>query len=154
MPPGMVPTLIGGTFFRRSRVSRYVHSYNANGTVAATIQERPRDLFSRVFGVIELGESSTDARKQRLRRSVLDSVVEQYRYYAGSRSPLGSVSRERVSEHLERIREYEQRAFEMNQIDANSLPRPPRSKIEHGGIADPGGEGIDMEPLILCTSGG
>ena len=145
MPPGMVPTLIGGTFFRRSRVSRYVHSYNANGTVAATIQERPRDLFSRVFGVIELGESSTDARKQRLRRSVLDSVVEQYRYYAGSRSPLGSVSRERVSEHLERIREYEQRAFEMNQIDANSPPRPPRSKIEHGGIADPGGEGIDMK---------
>ena len=28
MPAGMVPTLIGGTFFRRSRVSRYVHIYN------------------------------------------------------------------------------------------------------------------------------
>ena len=53
MPPGMVPTLIGGTFFRRSRVSRYVHSYNEDGTVAATIQERPRDLFNRVFGVKE-----------------------------------------------------------------------------------------------------
>ena len=34
MPRGMVPTLIGGTFFRRSRVSRYVHSYNVDGTVA------------------------------------------------------------------------------------------------------------------------
>ena len=49
LPPGIVPTLIGGTFFRRSRVSRYVHSYNHDGTVAATIQERPRDLFDRVF---------------------------------------------------------------------------------------------------------
>lgn len=35
MPPGMVPTLIGGTFFRRSRVGSYVHSYNEDGTVAA-----------------------------------------------------------------------------------------------------------------------
>ena len=26
LPDGMVPTLLGGTFFRRSRVSRYVHS--------------------------------------------------------------------------------------------------------------------------------
>ena len=29
MPAGMVPTLIGGTYFRRSRVGRYLHSYNA-----------------------------------------------------------------------------------------------------------------------------
>ena len=50
LPSGMVPTLVAGTFFRRSRVGRYVHSYNMNGTVAATMQERPRDLFERVFG--------------------------------------------------------------------------------------------------------
>ena len=47
LPVGMVPTLIGGTFFRRSRVGRYVHSYNTDGTVAATMQEKPRDLFER-----------------------------------------------------------------------------------------------------------
>ena len=45
MPPGMVPALVGGTFFRRSRIGRYVHSYNPDGTVAGTMQERPRDLF-------------------------------------------------------------------------------------------------------------
>ena len=39
MPAGMVPTLVAGTFFRRSRVGRFVHSYNANGTVAAAMQE-------------------------------------------------------------------------------------------------------------------
>ncbi len=46
--------LIGGTFFRRSRVGRYVHSYNYDGTVAATMQEKPRDLFERVFGSLAL----------------------------------------------------------------------------------------------------
>ncbi|MEE2989189.1 MAG: DUF1552 domain-containing protein, partial [Planctomycetota bacterium] len=45
LPAGMVPTLVAGTFFRRSRVSRYVHSYNHDGTVAGTMQEKPRELF-------------------------------------------------------------------------------------------------------------
>ena len=84
----MVPTLIGGTFFRRSRVSRYVHSYNHDGTVAATIQEKPRDLFDRVFGSMALAGEEKDVRKERLRRSVLDAVVDQYKFYTGSNSPL------------------------------------------------------------------
>lgn len=144
VPPGIVPTLIGGTFFRRSRVSRYVHSYNQDGTVAATIQEKPRDLFDRVFGRIETA-GDQDARKQRLRRSVLDAVVDQYKFYTGSNSPLGSASRGRVADHLDRIREYEQRAFDVRKLDANAPNQPPRSSIAHGGQADPGGEGIDME---------
>ena len=44
LPAGMVPTLVAGTFFRRSRVGRYLHSYNLDGTVAARMQEKPRDL--------------------------------------------------------------------------------------------------------------
>jgi hypothetical protein len=145
MPPEMVPTLIGGTFFRRSRVSRYVHSYNQDGTVAATIQERPRELFDRVFGMVQGAGASSDARQERLRRSVLDSVVEQYRFYSGSRSPLGAASRGRVADHLERIREFEQRAYEMKELGPNDPPLPPRSDLAHGGQADPGGEGIDMQ---------
>jgi hypothetical protein len=142
MPPGMVPTLIAGTFFRRSRVSRYVHSYNSDGTVAATIQEKPRDLFDRVFGSLA---DDSDARNDRLKRSVLDSVVAQYKLYTGPSSPLGEASRRRVADHLERIREYEQRAFAMHKRDPNSPDVPPRSKLLHGGQADPGGEGIDMK---------
>ena len=141
LPAGMVPTLIGGTFFRRSRVSRYVHSYNHDGTVASTIQEKPRDLFDRVFGAI--GDEG-DTRHSRLQRSVLDSVVEQYKFYTGTNSPLGKASRRRVADHLERIREYEQRAFAMRKTDDQSPELPPRSKLLHGGQADPGGEGIDM----------
>ena len=150
LPPGMVPTLIGGTYFRRSRVGRYLHSYNLDGTVAGTMQEKPRDLFDRVFGVVNAGTDG-DARKQRLKRSVLDSVVDQYKFYTGANSPLGSASKTRVAEHLERIREYELRAFEMKHRNSEGPKLPPRSKVLHGGQADPGGQGIDITLEELTT---
>jgi hypothetical protein len=155
LPAGMVPTLVGGTFFRRSRVSRYVHSYNSDGTVAATMQEKPRDLFQRVFGAVAIDDRDPDARRDRIKQSVLDSVVDEYRYYTGNNSPLGSASKARVAEHLERIREYEQRAFSMkHQKDSGGPPRPPRpprSALRHGGAADPGGQGIDITLEELTT---
>jgi hypothetical protein len=148
-PDGVAPTLIAGTFFRRSRVGRYVHSYHPDGTVAATIQEKPRELFDRVFGTVDHAE---DGENERVKRSVLDSVVEQYRFYVGPNSPLGSVSKERFKDHLDRVREYEQRAFAVKVDDPNAPDRPPQSKLKHGGAADPGGEGIDitLEELTLA----
>ena len=144
MPPGMVHTLVAGTFFRRSRISRYVHSYNNDGTVAAAMQERPRDLFARVFGTIQNSDDlNSDARRSQLKRSVLDSVVDQYKFFTGANSPLGAASKARVTEHLERIREYEQRAYAMKR-DPDSPTQPPHSKLLHGGSADPGGQGIDI----------
>ena len=150
MPPGMVPTLIGGTYFRRSRVGRYVHSYNSDGTVAGTMQEKPRDLFDRVFGVVSIGAGG-DVRKQRLRRSVLDSVVDQYKFYTGANSPLGTASKARVAEHLDRIREFELRAFELNHKNTGGPKLPPHSNVLHGGQADPGGQGIDITLRELTT---
>jgi hypothetical protein len=141
LPDGVAPTLIAGTFFRRSRVGRYVHSYHPDGTVAATIQEKPRELFDRVFGTVDHGE---DGENERVKRSVLDSVVEQYRFYVGPNSPLGGVSKERFKDHLDRVREYEQRAFAVKVDDPNAPDRPPQSRLKHGGAADPGGEGIDI----------
>ena len=147
LPAGMVPTLVAGTFFRRSRVGRFVHSYNANGTVAAAMQERPRDVFDRVFGAIAQGDVK-NPRELRLKRSVLDSVVSEYRHFTGANSPLGTASRSRVTDHLERIREYEQRAYALKDSpkDGPTGPaRPEMSKLKHGGLADPGGQGIDMQ---------
>lgn len=146
LPAGMVPTLVAGTFFRRSRISRYVHSYNQDGTVAAAMQERPRELFERVFGTIGDDANADD---KRLNRSVLDSVVGQYRLLTQKDSPLSSASRSRISDHLDRVREFEQRAYAMQRAeDAPDLP--PRSDLLHGGAADPGGEGIDitLEELV------
>jgi len=144
LPPNIVPTLAAGTFFRRCRVGRYLHTFNPDGTAAATMQEKPRDLFERVFGKIEELAVDPDSRRDRLKRSVLDSVVDQYRLYTGPRSPLGHASKGRIADHLDRIREYEQRAFALRS-KSESLPAPPpRSKLLHGDDADPGGEGIDI----------
>jgi hypothetical protein len=150
-PSGIVPTLIAGTYFRRGRLGRYVHSYGMDGAVAASMQERPRELFDRVFGKMLVSDAPPDEKRDRLRRSVLDSVVGQYLYYTGTTSPLGAQSRARVAEHLDRIREFEQRAFQNKEKDPNEPQLPPRSRVPHEGYADPGGEGIDMDLDLLIT---
>jgi hypothetical protein len=110
--------------------------------VAAAMQERPRDLFERVFGSIPVAGNAAGARELRLQHSVLDSVMDQYRTYTGDNSPLGTASRARLADHLDRIREYEQRAFSL--ADSRAPSRPAESELPHGGQADPGGEGIDI----------
>ncbi len=65
--------------------------------------------------------------------------------------PLGAASRAKVSDHLERIREYEQRAFSLQRRDAGGPQLPPASQVAHGGEADPGGEGIDITLEELTT---
>lgn len=147
LPHGLVPTLVAGTFFRRDRVSRHTKSFNEDGTAAAPIQERPRDLFERVFG--KLPGSEDDPAARRRRRSVLDTVLDQYQHFTGARSPLGSASKDRLAEHLDRIREYETRVFPADETGApvtlTGLPAPPpESRLIHGSAADPGGEGIDI----------
>ena len=152
LPKGMVSTLVAGTFFRRSRISRYVHSYNQDGTVAATMQEKPRDLFDRVFGAVSVvGGTEAEIRQQRLRRSVLDSIVDQYRHFSGKNSPLGAASKSRMADHLDRIREYEQRAYALKDRTPGAAKLPPRSDVPHGGPADPGGQGIDITLEELTT---
>jgi hypothetical protein len=141
----MVPTLLAGTFFRRDRVSRYAKSFGEDGTIAAQMQETPRELFERVFGrVAEKAEGAVDERRLSQRHSVLDSVVEQYKFYTGPTSPLGAASKARVADHLERIREYEQRSLAAKTKAVKAPPAPGDSKLLHGGAADPGGEGIDI----------
>jgi len=148
LPAGMIPALVAGTYFRRNdRPVRYVHSFNEDGTAAGAVQEQPSELFERIFGAAPGAEgAATDPRSQRLRRSVLDSVVEQSKFYTGDRSPLAAASKSRLADHLERVREYERRAFEMDeQIAQRGRPdRPGNSPLLHGGQADPGGEGIDI----------
>ena len=114
LPAGIVPNLIGAHSSDAARVIRYIHSYNENGTVAGQMQEKPRDLFERVFGTIQIAGEETNLRSKRLKQSVLDSVVGQYKFYTGKNSPLGKTSRARVADHLDRIREYEQRAYKIN----------------------------------------
>ena len=150
MPNGMISSLVAGTFFRRSRVGRYHHSYNLDGTVSARMQEKPRDLFDRVFGSLS-SASDQENNTKRLKKSVLDSVLEQYRFFTGSNSPLGAASKGRIKDHLDRVREFEQRAFSLANKNEQGPKAPPPSRLPHGGPADPGGEGIDMKLEELRT---
>ena len=78
-------------------------------------------------------------------------MVDQYRHFQGPNSPLGATSKARISEHLERIREFEQRSFEITRKTDGGPELPPRSKLRHGGQADPGGQGIDITLHDLRT---
>jgi len=145
LPADMVPTLVAGTFFRRDRVSRHSKSFGPDGTVAASMMETPAQLFRRVFG--DLQGAATDPRRDRIKRSVLDSVLDQADHYTGTHSPLGQSSKARLGEHLERLREFEVRAFKLEEEKANRQSQPPsprESTIPRGDGADPGGEGIDI----------
>jgi len=148
LPAGMVPTLVAGTYFRRDdRPVRYVHSFNPDGTAAGKMQESPQALFQRIFGATAETEQAADPRLQKLNRSVLDSVAQQTQFYSGQRSPLGATSKARLADHLDRIREYEQRAFEIQKVISErcrSTSEPGKSNLLHGEQADPGGEGIDI----------
>lgn len=148
LPRGMVPSLVAGTYFRRSDSSnRYIHSFNLDGTSAGTMQETPKQLFERIFGSHADSDQALDPRRQKLDRSVLDSVVEQTKFYTGLNSPLGATSKARLGDHLDRVREYEQRAFEMEKVIAERCQTPAQPNETnriHGDIADPGGQGIDI----------
>lgn len=140
-------TVLAGTYFRRSRSSRYVHTWNDDGTAAGAMQESPRALFTRLFGtdpsMVDEDATPEEQRLQRLRRSVLDSVVDQYRFYKSEGSGLGAGARTTLSSHLEKIREYEMRAFGMP-MGCGDLMKPDESDIPHGEAADPDGQGIDI----------
>lgn len=88
---------------------RRFKSWKNNGSIGSEVHTSPRALFNRLFG--QLPQPSPDDNVARMRRSVLDSVVEQYKYWTGDAGGLGAASRSRVRDHLARVREYEQRAF-------------------------------------------
>ena len=145
-PSGVIPTVLMGTYFRRSRPARYIHSWNDDGTAADLPHETPVDLFSRFFGSAPVMPDPTLDRVQRLRQSVLDSVVEQYRFWMSDASNLSGESRAKIGRHLEKLREHEMRVFGSGPGGAACVSpgEPGASTIPHGGTADPNGQGIDI----------
>jgi hypothetical protein len=145
-PAGVLPTLLMGTYFRRSRPARYIHSWNDDGSPADLPLETPIDLFTRIFGADPTMDDDDPevARRKRYQRSILDSVIEQYKHWTGEASGLGPASRARIADHLDRVREYEQRLF--GELPAGCVvpSTPADSTLPHNGEADPDGEGIDI----------
>lgn len=152
LPTGVIPTLLMGTWFRRSRPGRYIHCWNEDGSPAGLPYEHPDELFTRIFGNVEdpVDDNPLAARKLRYRRSVLDSVVDQYQHLQSDASNLGKESRARIADHLDNIREHEQRVFG-EKADCSAPDMPGGSPIPHGAAADPDGEGIDITLNALVS---
>ena len=122
--PGIIPTVgmgVSGAYrindLTRPNHFHRVKSWRNDGSPSVEAKDMPRELFDRIFGSAPgLGETETE---QRLRRSLLDSVIEQYRHFVSDASNLGQASRSRIRDHLERIREYERRAFQGDAVLPN-----------------------------------
>jgi Protein of unknown function (DUF1552) len=155
LPTGTLSTVLMGTYFRRSRPARFIHCWNPDGSPASLPKEDPIALFELIFGTdpsMNSGEETPEeARKRRYHQSVLDSVVEQYKHWTSEASGLGATSRARIADHLEKVREYEQRVFGELPEGCVVPTKPVDSNLPHGGSADPDGQGIDITVDALVS---
>ncbi len=98
---------------------------------------RPRDVFDSLFGTLVPDPDEPEAaRALRYRVSVLDSVLEQYREISGPASGYSAKQRAQLSDHLELVRELDQRVQAIG-------PRP-----EDCNVSEP----PEIEPSQACTA--
>ncbi|MDZ7923584.1 MAG: DUF1552 domain-containing protein [Marinagarivorans sp.] len=117
--PNGVPTRMGsksvGMWFRTGSVSQYTRHWNHDGSPGEKPERRPTRIFEQMFGAQVTGATPGNdldleaVRKQHLKRSVLDSIVSEYKRYTGDTSPLGADSKARLAVHLDNIRNVEMR---------------------------------------------
>ena len=110
--PVPIGTLAAGSFFRRSHgLYQRIRCWNEDGSRVVEPIESPVELYRELFGTETPGVDEASLRAQRLRRSVLDTVMEDYRHYTQDAAGLSTGSRNRLRDHLERVRELERRLF-------------------------------------------
>jgi hypothetical protein len=139
--------LVSGLWWRRGACdAQALRVFNPDGSPRTPIK-RPSEVFDRVFGSVEPppmdpdpGMSDPEAeaarRAARIRRSVLDTVVEQYRHYRGDRSPLGAASKLKIEQHLTSIREIETQLAPADEIIDDG-------SVDDGGPGGGGGGDVD-----------
>ena len=107
-----VPLMSAGMWSRTGAVPQYMRHWNSNGSAGMRPERRPSVVFDRLFGSFNPdGDDSTNPEleiERRIRRSVLDSVIEQANSLTGTNSYLGRESKDKILAHLESIRSIEQ----------------------------------------------
>ena len=121
-------SLVSGLWWRRGACDAQAQRvYNPDGTPRPPIK-RPSEVFDRVFGAYVPPAPSDDPaaearrRENRIKRSVLDSVLAEYRSLTQAASPLGAASKQKVEQHLASIREVETRLAPADEIIDPSDP--------------------------------
>jgi len=130
-------TLVSGLWWRRGACDAQAQRvYNPDGSPRPPVK-RPSEVFDQVFGQIGGGtgggggsdpELEAQRRELRLRRSVLDTVMDQVRSLKGGASPLGPASKAKLDQHLQSIREIETQLAPADEImDPVDEPMDPAS---------------------------
>ena len=140
--PTRLSSITAGLWFTYGAPSRYVCHWNYDGSPGPAPERRPTRLFARLFGEPMPGASADPdpARTARIKRSVLDTVLEEYHFAIGDRSYLGAESKAKLKIHLDGIRNVEQRLIPTEQA---LLPDTPGCAQPE--ISDPEGLPYDQE---------
>lgn len=163
MPAGMLHSLLAGTWWRRSDSStRYVHSRNPDGSMVDVPLETPKSLFHHIFGGLSSNDGKAkdpdEVRRQAMKASVLDSLVDQYKHYQSDAGNLGAASRAKIKDHLDHIRALETASTTTPSIkDGCTIPEePPNSTLPHdsplegdGTELRNDGDGVDVDVDVL-----
>lgn len=157
-PPTQVGTLAAGLWFREGCACQPMRCWNPDGSVAERPLKRPTLVFDRLFGSYKppsngggtgMPQDPEVLRQAHIKRSVLDAVVGEYRHYTGDASALGAASKQKLQNHLERIREVERRLLPAEQmidgVDPDD-PLAPAARCEPPTKpADPNLDGVSYE---------
>lgn len=138
-PPTVLGSLATGLWFREGCACQPLRCWNDDGSVAERPLRRPSLVFDRLFGALKPPPATPgpntpppDAeqlRQQHIKRSVLDTVLGEYQHLAGDASYLGAASKQKLQNHLERIRELERRLFPAEQIIDGADPTEPQNPV-------------------------
>jgi hypothetical protein len=107
---------------------------------------KPLDLFHRLFGGMEMiapagsPEAAKAAKLRRYQKSVLDSVVEGYRYATSDAAGYSAETRMAIANHLESVRTLERRVVMVDQMGGGAACASPMAPA-------------DIVPMQTCSSG-
>ncbi len=108
-------TLVSGLWWRRGACdAQALRVWNPDGTARPPVK-RPSQVFDQVFGkALPRPDSEPNPqpdpaalRARHIQRSILDTVIQEYKKLTGKTSYLGSASKQKIDLHLNSIREIE-----------------------------------------------
>ncbi len=120
------PSLASGLWWRRGACdAQALRVWNPDGTARPPLK-RPSEVFERLFGSFTPPDSgdATDAelvKERHTKRSILDTVMSQYKTLSSPGSRLSSASRQKLELHLQSIRQIE---LQLAPSDEIIMPNP------------------------------
>ena len=140
--------------------SRWVKSWDEQGRPKGGLVDNPADLFTSFFGGAPGGAPvatmpaapaampPAPTPDQKLATSILDTVVSEYQFYTSDRSNLSMASKSKLSDHLDAVRQLENRISGVSLVGGNASgasckkPGAPASdlyvSVHHNGAASGG----------------